>query len=294
MENEGGPGQPGGGVKAMLNKIKEQFRDSHVQLPDGTIPKGKINITKKTSKEPIPRSQPATAETPKGAGGQGVKAKLAELNAKYSNSYVQFPDGSVPSSSSTAKKMVVRSDKEDRVVQEPIVPDIPSTLSIQSETNTIFPDNTLEKKSADQGSNGTRIYSDYETIEEAISTGDDKLQYPGRSIATPVASAAAVSAVYHQPPALLERNKGTRPASQVQEEPLRLISTQRQVMSDNSRIIERQQQTPTVTVPVKTHTTQSQIPGALHTPTYGIGVSFKPDEGGFLEVRAIYFESFVY
>jgi hypothetical protein len=77
------------------------------------------------SKEPILKSQPTTEENPKSAGGQGKKAKFAELNSTYSYSYFQFPDGSVPNSSSTSKKNgagasgLSKEEEEDRAAAVP-------------------------------------------------------------------------------------------------------------------------------------------------------------------------------
>ena len=36
--------QKPGGVKAMLAQLNSKYSDSHVQLPDGTIPTGKVNV----------------------------------------------------------------------------------------------------------------------------------------------------------------------------------------------------------------------------------------------------------
>lgn len=305
MEDVGGPGQ-GGGVKAMLNKIKEQFRDSHVQLPDGTVPKGKINITKKVSKEPT-TTQPASAETPREAGAQGVKAKLAELNSKFSNSFVKLPDGSVPSSSSTPKKLpAAKLEKQDKPEEDLVVQDIPSTPSTQSEASTVYSDYPPKKKSiASLESSDTRVYSDYETINHSdayekrttIDAQNGMLRsplrrgpYPNHSNAVAAAATSAASSGYNPPPALLEKNKVTKASVLQQEETHRLISTPRPFVPENKTIDKIQPPLPvqsTLPKPV-----QISASSASRTPTYGIGVSFKPDERGYLEVLSCLIANF--
>ena len=295
MEDVGGPGQGGGGVKAMLNKIKEQFRDSHVQLPDGTVPKGKINITKKPTKDSVSIAQPVTeSEGPSKAETQGVKAKLAELNSKFSNSFVKLPDGSVPSSSSTPKK---QSSKLDSKPEPDIaVQDIPSSPSKKSAGATTFSDYPQKKKSNAGNETQELVYSDYETIHtfeekqnserrkssidmhnSSSRSAPNKIQAAGVSIpihahAATLGSTSSASAAMNPPPALL---KGSRSSAQQQpDDPPRFLTTPRQV---ESKSVEKPEL-------AAANVLQAAPAAASRTPTYGIGVSFKPDDKGYLQV----------
>ena len=81
--------QPGG-VKAILNRIKEQYSESsHVQFPDGSVPKGKVNINRKP-KEGVssPRSEQTRAEQ--------VPVKLQNLrNALTTGTSTKHPNMTV-------------------------------------------------------------------------------------------------------------------------------------------------------------------------------------------------------
>mmetsp|Transcript_187 Transcript_187/g.513 ORF Transcript_187/g.513 Transcript_187/m.513 type:complete len:397 (+) Transcript_187:113-1303(+) len=92
-----------GGVKALLKNLNTKYADSHVQLPDGTVPTGKPKIATPQRKKPLPRrdDDPPPDGGAGGAGGDGgelsgVRARLAEINSKHKNSFVRLPDGTVP------------------------------------------------------------------------------------------------------------------------------------------------------------------------------------------------------
>jgi hypothetical protein len=91
-----------GGVKALLNKLNTKYTESHVTLPDGTT----VQATQSGRKFSTPKRQPKADQeatggnadgsaAPASAGASGVKARLAEINSKYTNSHVKLPDGSV-------------------------------------------------------------------------------------------------------------------------------------------------------------------------------------------------------
>lgn len=98
-----------GGVKALLQQLNTKHSDSHVQLPDGTTlessqPGRKFVTPRKPARWEVGGGGGSTAPSPAehgaargggGGGASGVKARLAEISAKYSSSHVQLPDGSV-------------------------------------------------------------------------------------------------------------------------------------------------------------------------------------------------------
>ncbi len=91
-----------GGVKALLKQLNSKYSDSHVQLPDGTVPGGKpVSLVRsKTKPGGLGGSNGNENSLPKsgdgGGGASGVKARLAEINSKHKNSFVRLPDGTVP------------------------------------------------------------------------------------------------------------------------------------------------------------------------------------------------------
>jgi hypothetical protein len=297
-----GPGQ-GGGVKAMLSRIKEQFRDSHVQLPDGTVPKGKLNIGKRTHQ---PKESAPTVPSEKvhsEAGPQGVKAKLAELNSKFSGSFVQLPDGTVPKSFSTPKKALVKPEHQEKdyiTAQE--IPTTPQSKQT-SEEGTIFSDYPPRKglTAVGDGHSHSRVYSDYETVtvysherrtpsidrrESFQDAENGHVKTPSKTSPVPAfessylnfGSAVAVTSAsaFNPPPMLLDKSKGTKVANQPNSEvAARPLNTSGRYISENKSaekhlIVASSQLQPA--------TASSRV------QTYGIGVSFKPDEKGFLEV----------
>lgn len=96
-----------GGVKALLQQLNHKYTDSHVKLPDGTNLEASSGRKFATPKKPArwevggggSPAQPAddgAARGGSGGGASGVKARLAEINSKYTaGSHVQLPDGSV-------------------------------------------------------------------------------------------------------------------------------------------------------------------------------------------------------
>ncbi len=312
---EPGPGQGGGGVKAMLSRIKEQFRDSHVQLPDGTVPKGKLNIGKRTAqpKESAP-TVPAEAETTRigsEAGPQGVKAKLAELNSKFSGSFVQLPDGTVPKSFSTPKKADVKVGRQEKQV-DMTAQEIPTTpQSKNSETSNIYSDYPPRKGSSAVDDGNSRVYSDYETVtvysqegrppavDRKVSSKDAENGYvktPSKSSQVPAfesaysnhgnAMAGTSSAAFNPPPALLDKNKGTKAASQtITDDSSRPLNLSGHYISEN-KSAEKHLIVASAQLQQGTPVTSSRV------QTYGIGVSFKPDEKGYLEVMLHFFSRF--
>jgi hypothetical protein len=293
-QDEPGPGQ-GGGVKAMLSRIKEQFRESHVQLPDGTIPKGKLNIGKRTLQQPKV-SAPIATEVKlvrSEAGLQGVKAKLAELNSKYSGSFVQLPDGTVSRSVSTAKKAAAKDEREEN--QDDIAAqDIPiiSQSGMRVESN-IFCDYPPGSLSIVDDRQNSRVYSDYETVptysqerqtpngERRETSQEEENGYPKTSSKTFAAyessysnydSALAVtsSVPFNPPPLLLDKKKGSKLATwPTSEDYSRALN-----ISGHYYVSEHKS--------AKKHLMLAS--SRATAIAYGIGVSFKPNEKGHLEV----------
>ena len=85
-----------GGVKALLKQLNNKFGDSHVQLPDGTVPTKKIAIAPK-------KALPSAPQEGHYANGGGVsdassppKGVRAMLQKEVKSSFVKLPDGSTP------------------------------------------------------------------------------------------------------------------------------------------------------------------------------------------------------
>ena len=108
-DGEGGRGavKASGGVKAMLAQLNSKYSDSHVQLPDGTVPTARVNIPskKKWEKPSSSNGQSSDARGERGGGGQGgapgddtggVKARLAAIKMQHKDSFVRLPDGTIP------------------------------------------------------------------------------------------------------------------------------------------------------------------------------------------------------
>lgn len=115
-----------GGVKALLKSLNSKYADSHVKLPDGTVPTGKPAIPAGNQRSRSGRAlgssggggldatrlqedaSPATEGGGRG-GASGVKARLAEINSKHKNSFVRLPDGTVPQKAREIKKVTPES-----------------------------------------------------------------------------------------------------------------------------------------------------------------------------------------
>lgn len=104
-KEEGGSVKASGGVKAMLAQLNSKYSDSHVQLPDGTVPTTRVNIGggKKKGYESggTQKGQGSPDGGDAGGGGAGegeggVKARLAAIAATHKDSFVRLPDGTVP------------------------------------------------------------------------------------------------------------------------------------------------------------------------------------------------------
>ena len=300
---EAGPGQAGG-VKAMLSRIKEKFRDSHVQLPDGTVPKGKLNINKRTAqpKETAP-TIPAEAERVRSeAAPQGVKAKLAELNSKFSGSFVQLPDGTVPKSFSTPKKADAKAGRQEKqgdiAAQE--IPTTPQSKNGEA----IYSDYPPRKGSSAVEDGHSRVYSDYETVTvfsqegrmPAVDRTASSKDVDNRYVKTPFKSshvpgyesaysnhgnalAVTSSAVFNPPPALLDRNKGTKYATQS------IPDDAGQPLNSSGHYISENKSAEKHLIVASAQSQQATAATGSRVQTYGIGVSFKPDEKGYLEVK---------
>jgi hypothetical protein len=85
-----------GGVKALLKQLNNKFSDSHVKLPDGTVP----TPAKKTFVKPAPArqiGQPAASQQQDSAEGGDAsppKGVRAMLQREVKSSFVKLPDGS--------------------------------------------------------------------------------------------------------------------------------------------------------------------------------------------------------
>ena len=114
-----------GGVKALLKQINNKYSDSHVQLPDGTVPnpktKPQIAKSKKKGAENDLKSSENNLENNSNeaaADGNGVKAMLKEINSKFSNSFVQLPDGSIPTKQAAVPKASTSGQDEEDIATE--------------------------------------------------------------------------------------------------------------------------------------------------------------------------------
>jgi hypothetical protein len=123
-----------GGVKALLKQLNSKYSDSHVQLPDGTVPGGKpVPLVRSKSKFSNQGTNGNENSVPKpavdGAGGSasGVKARLAEINSKHKNSFVRLPDGTVP-----AKPVELRVRKESGAEESGIILEQEESASVSA------------------------------------------------------------------------------------------------------------------------------------------------------------------
>lgn len=82
-----------GGVKAILSRIKEQYRESHVQFPDGTVPKGKVVINNRKSKEVLSQqtSGGLCAEKTEDSAASNLKVNQYEMQNKDVQLIGKFP-----------------------------------------------------------------------------------------------------------------------------------------------------------------------------------------------------------
>jgi len=88
-----------GGVKALLQQLNNKFSDSHVKLPDGTVPTpAKKNTFVKRSDLPAREiGQPAASQqqgSAEGGDASPPKGVRAMLQREVKSSFVKLPDGS--------------------------------------------------------------------------------------------------------------------------------------------------------------------------------------------------------
>jgi hypothetical protein len=102
--------QRGGGVKALLKQLNNKYGDSHVQLPDGTVPTKKTFVPK-TPAAPA-RTEPTAQDGQDGSASSKTsppKGVRAMLQKEVKTSFVKLPDGSTPAKKLSVKK---RQDEE--------------------------------------------------------------------------------------------------------------------------------------------------------------------------------------
>ena len=88
-----------GGVKALLKQLNNKYSDSHVKLPDGTVPTpAKKTFVKPAPARPIRDEQPALrqlqVDSADGGDVSPPKGVRAMLQKEVKSSFVKLPDGS--------------------------------------------------------------------------------------------------------------------------------------------------------------------------------------------------------
>jgi hypothetical protein len=146
-----------GGVKALLKQLNNKFGDSHVKLPDGTVP--------------TPAKKPFTPKAPNrvnrdyglapqanlqiGPGGDDAsppKGVRAMLQKEVKSSFVKLPDGSTPKHAppvKTEKPLPAAPERSSDDDYEPA--QVPADLNLQEteyDTGTWEPDDEYERNSA--------------------------------------------------------------------------------------------------------------------------------------------------
>ena len=85
-----------GGVKALLKQLNNKFGDSHVQLPDGTVPTKKIAIAPKKALPSAPQEGHHANGGVVSDASSPPKGVRAMLQKEVKSSFVKLPDGSTP------------------------------------------------------------------------------------------------------------------------------------------------------------------------------------------------------
>jgi hypothetical protein len=264
------------GVKAILNRIHEQYKDSHVQLPDGTVPKGKVAMSRTTKESTIACSSTTAASafsnTPFNTA-QGVKAKLAEINSKYANSFVMLPDGTVPNAAMRAKNISVPTNKTNPDSgQSNDTSDKKSSMASSCENDEIK--NSVIQQPSQDNLVFSAVVSDYEPLDvlaDAHQNRTSSLEHDSeQTVRSPILGSPISLITESALPAPLERKN----------------AYENQGLSAALSVIPK----------VESGTTKSKIdvhdelpPDQFRSPSlktlYGIGINFKTDHQGFLEVR---------
>jgi len=99
-----------GGVKALLKQLNNKFGDSHVKLPDGTVPTPKKPFAPRTAV-----NRAAVREPSQQGGDDGTsppKGVRAMLQKEVKSSFVKLPDGSTPKVPLVVKKQQVEEKEQ--------------------------------------------------------------------------------------------------------------------------------------------------------------------------------------